>query len=251
MKALSCSTPEPLSAKTKSRINPQANLSLSGEMSRLTKFSDESALTKYRLAVAANGQYTSYHGGTKEGGLSAINTTLTGINFILETDIGVKLELIDNNDEIIYTDSNTDPFEDTIDGNTNAPLQATIDSAIGSANYDIGHLFSGTGGGGNAGAIGAVCNDAYKGSAWSASGQPEPLLVGGDEGGPMIHAWRRSALHGESRCAPASGGAGVTERPRRSSCRRAARWTAARGSGGRRRARARRRWQCSRATAAQ
>ena len=172
MKALSCSTPEPLSAKTKSRINPQANLSLSGEMSRLTKFSDESALTKYRLAVAANGQYTSYHGGTKEGGLSAINTTLTGINFILETDIGVKLELIDNNDEIIYTDSNTDPFEDTIDGNTNAPLQATIDSAIGSANYDIGHLFSGTGGGGNAGAIGAVCNDAYKGSAWSASGQP-------------------------------------------------------------------------------
>ena len=164
----SCSTPEPLTAGLK----PKSKVNLAGEMSSLTQWSDESALTKYRLAVAVNGQYTSYHGGTKVAALSAINTTLTSLNFIFETDIGIKLELVDNNDEIIYTDSNTDPFEDTIDGNTNAPLQATIDSVIGSANYDIGHLFSGTGGGGNAGAIGAVCNVAYKGSGWSASGNP-------------------------------------------------------------------------------
>ena len=172
MEDLSCSTPEPLSAKTKSKINPQANLSLSGQMSRLTKFSDESALSKYRLAVAVNGQYTNFHGGTKQSALAAINNTLTGLNFIFETDLGIKLELVDNNDEIIYLDSNTDPFEDTIDANTNAPLQATIDSVIGSSNYDIGHLFSGTGGGGNAGAIGSVCGNTTKGSAWSASGSP-------------------------------------------------------------------------------
>ena len=36
----------------------------------------------------------------------------------------------------------------------------------------MGHLFSGVGGGGNAGAIGSVCNSATKGSAWSASSQP-------------------------------------------------------------------------------
>tara|TARA_B100000767_G_scaffold136544_1_gene129346 strand:- start:99 stop:7694 length:7596 start_codon:yes stop_codon:yes gene_type:complete len=172
MEDLSCSTPEPLSAKTKSKINPQTNLSLSGQMSRLTKFSDESALSKYRLAVAVNGQYTNFHGGTKQSALAAINNTLTGLNFIFETDLGIKLELVDNNDEIIYLDSNTDPFEDTIDANTNAPLQATIDSVIGSSNYDIGHLFSGTGGGGNAGAIGSVCGNTTKGSAWSASGSP-------------------------------------------------------------------------------
>jgi subtilisin-like proprotein convertase family protein len=164
----SCSTPEPLTAGLK----PKVRVNLAGEMSSLTRWSDESALTKYRLAVAVNGQYTSYHGGTKAAALSAINTTLTRLNFIFETDIGIKLELVDNNDEIIYTDSNTDPFEDTIDSNTNGPLQTTIDSVIGSANYDIGHLFSGTGGGGNAGAIGAVCNVASKGSGWSASGQP-------------------------------------------------------------------------------
>lgn len=169
---LTCSTPEPHSAHSKRGIHSHSKVELSADMSPLTRFSDESTLTKYRLAVAVNGQYSSFHGGTKLSALSAINSTLTGLNFIFETDIGIRLELIDNNDEIIYLDSNTDPFEDTIDSFTNPVLQQTIDSVIGSANYDIGHLFSGTGGGGNAGAIGSVCNSASKGSAWSASGSP-------------------------------------------------------------------------------
>ena len=169
---LTCSTPEPDSAHSKRGIHSHSKVELSADMSPLTRFSDESTLTKYRLAVAVNGQYSSFHGGTKLSALSAINSTLTGLNFIFETDIGIRLELIDNNDEIIYLDSNTDPFEDTIDSFTNPVLQQTIDLVIGSANYDIGHLFSGTGGGGNAGAIGSVCNSASKGSAWSASGSP-------------------------------------------------------------------------------
>ena len=170
---LTCTTPEPHSTHSKKRdIHSHSKAELTAEMSALTRFSDESTLTKYRLAVAVNGQYSSFHGGTTLGALSAINATLTGLNFIFETDIGIRLELIDNNDEIIYLDSNTDPFEDTIDSFTNPVLQQTIDSVIGSSNYDIGHLFSGTGGGGNAGAIGSVCNSASKGSAWSASGSP-------------------------------------------------------------------------------
>jgi len=140
-------------------------------ISRLTQYSDESQLSTFRIAVAANGQYTSYHGGTVEAGLSAINTLLTGLNFITETDIGIHLELIANNDLVVYTDSDTDPFDDSLN-NANAVLQQTLDSTIGSGNYDVGHLFSGVGGGGNAGAIGSVCNSATKGSAWSASSQP-------------------------------------------------------------------------------
>jgi len=170
--ALSCSTPEPPSASSKFKASSHNQVNLAGQMSRLTKFSDESALSTYRLAVAVNGQYTEFHGGTKQLALAAINNTLTGLNFIFETDLGIKLELIDNNDEIVYLDSDTDPFEDIIDSNTNAVLQSTIDSVIGSSNYDIGHLFSGTGGGGNAGAIGSVCSASTKGSAWSASGSP-------------------------------------------------------------------------------
>ena len=140
-------------------------------MSRLTRFSNESALSTYRIAVAANGQYTSYHGGTVQAGLNAINTLLTGLNFILETDLGVRVELVANNDLVVYTDANTDPFDDSLSG-ANSALQQNLDSVIGSENYDVGHLFSGVGGGGNAGAIGSVCNSATKGSAWSASSQP-------------------------------------------------------------------------------
>ena len=55
----------------------------------------------------------------------------------------------------------------------NEELQVALDAVIGSENYDVGHIFSGIGGGGNAGAIGAFCNDDVKGSAWSASTQPE------------------------------------------------------------------------------
>ena len=87
-----------------------------------------------------------YNGGSKQSALSAINAILTGLNFIFETDIGIRLELVGNNDEVIYLDSATDPFDDTIDSITNVVLQSTLDSVIGSANYDIGHLFSGIGG---------------------------------------------------------------------------------------------------------
>jgi hypothetical protein len=55
----------------------------------------------------------------------------------------------------------------------NEELQVALDAVIGSENYDVGHIFSGIGGGGNAGAIGAFCDDDVKGSAWSASTQPE------------------------------------------------------------------------------
>ena len=76
--ALSCSTPEPSKISLRSKENSQARVNLAGEMSSLVRFSDESTLTTYRLAVATNGQYTAYHGGTVDSALAAINTTLTG-----------------------------------------------------------------------------------------------------------------------------------------------------------------------------
>jgi hypothetical protein len=43
--------------------------------------------------------------------------------------------------------------------NWNLQLQQTLTANVGSANYDIGHLFGASGGGGNAGCIGCVCID--------------------------------------------------------------------------------------------
>ena len=173
---LVCSTPQSSRSPFKTSKRAKSLVELTEKTSPLVRFSDESTLTTYRLAVAVNGQYTEFHGGTVESALAAINTTLTELNFIFETDLGMRLELIDDNDLIVYTNSETDPFQDdpsNLNGTMNDELQVVLDSVIGSENYDVGHIFSGIGGGGNAGAIGAFCDDNVKGSAWSASSQPE------------------------------------------------------------------------------
>ena len=173
---LACSTPQSSRSSFKTSKRAKSLVELTEKTSPLVRFSDESTLTTYRLAVAVNGQYTEFHGGTVESALAAINTILTELNFIFETDLGMHLELIDDNDLIVYTDSETDPFQDdpsNLNGTMNGELQVVLDSVIGSENYDVGHIFSGIGGGGNAGAIGVFCDDNVKGSAWSASSQPE------------------------------------------------------------------------------
>ena len=170
--AYSCSTEGAhLGVDEKSKIKSTGLGVARPQMSPITNFSNDETLSKYRLAVAANGQYVSYHGGTVASAMSAINNTVTQLNFIFERDLGIKVELVDNNDQIVFEDSNTDPFEDSTD-NMNAELQSTLDSIIGSENYDVGHIFSGFGNGGNAGGIGVFCNDANKGSAYSAVANP-------------------------------------------------------------------------------
>lgn len=133
------------------------------------KLADDQILRTYRLAVAASGEYTEYHGGSVSGALSAMNATVTRINEVFERDLAIRLVLVANTDQVIFTDPSTDPFG----GNLSAEIQTTLDTRIGSANYDIGHLFHQGGETGNAGSIGAVCRDGFKGSAYAATPTPE------------------------------------------------------------------------------
>ena len=122
---------------------------------------DDQTLRTFRLAVSVNGEYTQYHGGTVAGALAAINTTITRVNEVFETDMAVTFELVDA-DELIFTDPATDPYSSL--SNWNGELQSTLNSTIGDGAYDIGHMFGASGGGGNAGCIGCVCVDGQKGS---------------------------------------------------------------------------------------
>ena len=137
------------------------------------KLSSGGTLRTYRLAMAATGEYTAFHGGTVADGLAAIVTTVNRVDGIYEREVSVRMVLVANEDQIIYTNAATDPYaNDSGDLNAN---QSNTDSVIGSANYDIGHLV-GTGGGGIAG-LGVVCGSS---KARGLTGSDTPIGDGYD-----------------------------------------------------------------------
>lgn len=135
---------------------------------------NDGKLRTYRLALASTRQYSNYHINLqsipttatehekKEAVLSEMNVALTRINGVFERDLAVTMELVENNDELIFLDATSDPYTNNDAFEMLSENQVTIDSIVGSSNYDIGHVFS-TGGGGVA-YLGSVCTD------WKAGG---------------------------------------------------------------------------------
>lgn len=127
-------------------------------------------LRTYRLAVACTGEYAAFHGGTQAGALAAVVTTTNRVVGVYEKDVAVRMVLVANNINLMYTNSATDPYTN---GNGSAMLTQnnnTCNSVIGSANYDIGHVVS-TGGGGVA-FLAVVCGSNKGGGV---TGSPSPV----------------------------------------------------------------------------
>lgn len=128
------------------------------------------ALRTYRIAIAATGEYTTFHGGTVALALAAQVTTMNRVNGVYEREIAITMQIIPNNDLIIYTNAATDPYTNGTPGTMINQNQTNITNVIGSANYDIGHVF-GTNSGGLAG-LGVVCNNSNKARGVTGSGAP-------------------------------------------------------------------------------
>jgi subtilisin-like proprotein convertase family protein len=128
-------------------------------------------LRKYRVAVAAQGEYTEAYGGTVTGALAGIVTTINRVTQLYENDLAIRLVLVAGNASIIYTNATTDPYP--VNDSTSAILstnQYVIDLIIGNANYDIGHVVN-TGGGGLA-SLGVVCISGFKARGSTGSDTP-------------------------------------------------------------------------------
>jgi subtilisin-like proprotein convertase family protein len=127
-------------------------------------------LRSYRLAVAATGEYTTFYGGTVSGAMSGIVASMNRVNFVYETEVSIRLNLIATNNQIVYTNASTDPYTN---GNGSTMLgqnQTNLDAVIGLANYDVGHVFS-TGGGGVA-VLNSPCSSTNKARGVTGSGSP-------------------------------------------------------------------------------
>jgi hypothetical protein len=126
---------------------------------------------EYRLALACTGEYGTFHGGTTASILAAMNTSMTRVNGVFMPEMGVKMNIIANNNLIVYTNGATDPFSTNTDaGVLLDENQTNTDLVIGNANYDVGHIFS-TGAGGVA-YLGAVCWNPFKAGGVTGRGNP-------------------------------------------------------------------------------
>lgn len=129
----------------------------------------------YRLAVAATGEYSNYHGANNSTQFalvqSAVVTAINYINAIFEQEIGVRMVLVGNNANVYYYNSNTDPYNGADVVAMLAQNQTTLDAVIGSGNYDVGHVFHRSGSGGVA-YINVVCWGGYKGQGVSSTSTP-------------------------------------------------------------------------------
>src|SRR5690606_33118756 len=110
----------------------------------------------YRLAMACTIEYAAFHVNAaglnsatesqkKAAVLAAMNVTMTRVNGIYERDMALTMQLVPNNENVIFI--NSDNFNNNNAGVLIGQSQTVIDGFIGSSNYDIGHTVS-TGGGG-------------------------------------------------------------------------------------------------------
>ena len=139
-------------------------------------------LRTYRLALACDHQYaqaaTGLSSPTVAQALAKMTTSMNRINGVYEREFSITMNLVANENSLIFVSSTGDPYgaDDSNPDNLLTDNQTQCDALIGTANYDIGHVFS-TGGGGLS-LMGCVCQAGIK--AQSCTGSPTPVGDGFD-----------------------------------------------------------------------
>ncbi|MDW8206356.1 MAG: M12 family metallo-peptidase, partial [Chloroherpetonaceae bacterium] len=125
-------------------------------------------LREYRLAISCTGEYGAAAGGTVAMAQNRIVTTVNRVDGVYQRDFSIRLRLVATR---IYLDGRRDPFDNNDPIAMLGQNQTELDTHVGPANYDVGHVFA-TGGGGVA-ILGSVCAAGWK--ARGVSGLPNPV----------------------------------------------------------------------------
>lgn len=140
---------------------------------------DNGLYRTYRTGIVTTAEFSAFHiaeagleSGTleekKAAVLAAVTITITRVNSMFERDLSVFLQLIPNEDEVIFIDTDNLTNDDV--GALINETQETLDAVIGTENYDFGHGV-GTSGGGLGG--GQPCSEG--GKAFGATGLGSPV----------------------------------------------------------------------------
>jgi gliding motility-associated-like protein len=114
---------------------------------------NDGKLRTFRLALSCTGEYAEFHiadqglelatdDEKKTGILAAMNISMTRINGVFEKEMALTMQLIANNEDLIFLDPETDGYTSDDDFKMIDEIQAKCNVIIGSENYDIGHLFN-------------------------------------------------------------------------------------------------------------
>jgi hypothetical protein len=126
----------------------------------------------YRLALACTYEYSTAVGGatpTKASVLAQMVLIMNRVNGVYEREFSSTMTLVANTDTLIYLTA-SDPYTNNNGGTMLSQNITTVNTRIGSANYDIGHVFS-TGGGGVA-YLACICTSNKAGGV---TGLPNPV----------------------------------------------------------------------------
>lgn len=164
------STPPPIPrlASTSKNADGHSHVHKSGpEVSQVQGIMAGDQLRIYRLAAATTGEF--YQARDTGNGLIDVVFSLAadvaGANAVFEPEVSVRLVLAAASIDIIYSDPDTDPFDN--DNRTACELrednQANTTAVVADADYDLGFLFAArAGGGANGCAWFVVCQDGSK-----------------------------------------------------------------------------------------
>jgi Ca2+-binding RTX toxin-like protein len=107
----------------------------------LTANANGDDLRTYRLAVSATEEYTAFFGNDRNAAQDAIVATVNNLNEIFRRELNLQMELIMDLSIVFGPGNSPDPFNSSVSSTLLDQNHTLLDSAIGSANYDIGHVF--------------------------------------------------------------------------------------------------------------